>query len=67
MEIGKGQETQLGTPKSATGVRDIPLNDTAIEMINRLREEVYLGDDSPLIPDENGGVLKPVNLLRRFY
>ena len=67
MERGKGQETQLGTPKSATSVRDIPLNDTAIEMINRLREEVYLGEDSPLIPDENGGVLKPVNLLRRFY
>ena len=67
MERGKGQETKLGTPKSATSVRDIPLNETAIEMINRLREEVYLGEDSPLIPDENGGVLKPVNLLRRFY
>lgn len=67
MERGKGQETKLGTPKSATSVRDIPLNDTAIEMINRLREEVYLGEDSPLIPDEKGNVLKPVNLLRRFY
>ena len=67
MERGKGQETKLGTPKSATSVRDIPLNDTAIEMIQKLREEVYLGEDSPLIPDENGGVLKPVNLLRRFY
>ena len=67
MEITKGQETKAGPPKSATSVRDVPLNDTAIEMINRLREEVYLGEDAPLIPDEDGGFLKPMNLLRRFY
>lgn len=67
MEKVSGQETKAGPPKSATSVRDVPLNDTAIEMINRLREEVYLGEDAPLIPDENGGYLKPINLLRRFY
>ena len=67
MDRAKGQETKVGPPKSATSVRDVPLNDTAIEMINRQREEVYLGDDTPLIPDENGGYLKPINLLRRFY
>ena len=67
MAIIKGQETKVGPPKSATSVRDIPLNDTAIEMINRLREEVYLGEDAPLIPNEDGGYLKPINLLRRFY
>ena len=63
----KGQETKVGPPKSATSVRDVPLNDTAIEMINRLREEVYLGEDSPLIPNEKGNFIKPINLLRRFY
>lgn len=36
-------------------------------MINRLREEVYLGKGSPLIPNEKGEFIKPINLLRRFY
>ena len=67
MDRAKGQETKVGPPKSATSVRDVPLNDTAIEMINRLREEVYLGEDSPLIPNEKGEFIKPINLLRRFY
>ena len=67
MEVGKGQDIIVGPPKSGTSIRDIPLNDTAIEMIKRLREEVYLGEDAPLIPDEDGGFLKPMNLLRRFY
>lgn len=67
MEKGKGQETKVGPPKSATSVRDVPLNNTAVEMITRLREEVYLGEDHPLIPNDDGGYLKPINLLRRFY
>ncbi|MBR1532881.1 MAG: site-specific integrase [Ruminococcus sp.] len=67
MDRTKGQETKVGPPKSATSVRDVPLNDTAIEMINRLREEVYLGEDTPLIPNEKGDFIKPINLLRRFY
>ena len=67
MERAKGQETKVGPPKSATSVRDVPLNDTAIEMINRLRKEVYLGEDTPLIPNEKGEFIKPINLLRRFY
>ena len=67
MDRAKGQETKVGPPKSATSVRDVPLNDTAIEMITRLREEVYLGEDSPLIPSEKGDFIKPINLLRRFY
>ena len=67
MERTEGQEVQVGPPKSASSIRDIPLNDTAIEMIERLREEVYLGEDSPLIPNENGGYTMPINLLRRFY
>ena len=67
MDRAKGQETKVGPPKSATSVRDVPLNNTAIEMINRLREEVYLGEDTPLIPNEKGDFIKPINLLRRFY
>ncbi|MBQ3417322.1 MAG: tyrosine-type recombinase/integrase [Ruminococcus sp.] len=67
MEVGKGQEIIVGPPKSPTSLRDIPLNDTAIEMIKKLREEVYLGEDAPLIPAEDGGFLNPMNLLRRFY
>ena len=46
-------EVKVGKLKSKTSKRDVPLNDTAVEMIRRLREEVYLGEDKPLIPDEN--------------
>ena len=48
-------------------VSDIPLNDTAIEMIKDLRKEFYFGEDSPLIPDEHGNVTRPVNFRKRFY
>ena len=50
----KGREVKVGKLKSATSKRDVPLNDTAIEMILDLRNEFYFGEDSPLIPDENG-------------
>ncbi len=59
-------EVQVGKLKSATSKRDIPLNDTAIEMIEKLREEVYLGEDKPLIPDENGNFTNPRNMRTRF-
>ena len=59
-------EVQVGKLKSATSKRDIPLNDTAIEMIEKLREEVYLGEDAPLIPDENGNFINPRNMRTRF-
>ena len=38
-------EVKVGKLKSKTSKRDVPLNDTAVEMIQRLREEVYLGED----------------------
>lgn len=47
--------------------RDVPLNNTAIEMIKLLREEMYFGEDAPLIPDEKGNFTKPVNFRKRFY
>ena len=62
-----GWELIIGKPKRATSIRDIPLNETAIEMIRDLREEKYFGEDSPLIPDENGQFTKPSNFRKRFY
>ena len=63
----KGREVKVGKLKSATSKRDVPLNDTAIEMILDLRKEFYFGENSPLIPDENGNFTKPVNFRKRFY
>ena len=60
-------EVKVGKLKSKTSKRDVPLNDTAVEMIRRLREEVYLGEDKPLIPDENGNFTNPRNMRNRFY
>ena len=62
-----GREVVVGKLKSATSKRDVPLNDTAIEMINDLRSEFYFGEDSPLIPDEHGEVTRPVNFRKRYY
>ena len=62
-----GREISVGKLKSATSRRDIPLNDTAIEMIKELHKEFYFGEDSPLIPDEHGKVTRPVNFRKRFY
>ena len=60
-------EVKVGKLKSKTSKRDVPLNDNAVEMINRLREEVYLGEDAPLIPDESGNFTNPRNMRNRFY
>lgn len=63
----KGREVKVGKLKSATSKRDIPLNNTAIEMVLDLRKEFYFGENSPLIPDESGNFTKPVNFRKRFY
>ncbi len=63
----KGRTIKVGKTKSATSKRIIPLNNTAIEMIKKLRDEYYFGEDSPLICDENGNYTKPVNFRKRFY
>lgn len=36
-------------------------------MILDLRKELYFGEDSPLIPDENGNFTRPVNFRKRYY
>jgi integrase len=60
-------EVKVGKLKSATSKRDIPLNDTAIKMIQELRKEFYFGEDSPLVCNENGGVTKPDVFRRRYH
>ncbi len=67
VEIEKGREIKVGKTKSATSNRTVPLNQTAIDMIKDLREEMYFGEDAPLVCDENGDFTKPVNFRKRFY
>ena len=58
---------KVDKPKSATSKRTVPLNRTAVEMIEDLRREAYFGENTPLVADGNGGYTKPVNLRKRFY
>ena len=60
-------ELRVGKLKSTTSKRDIPLNDTALKMIQELRKEFYFGEDSPLVCNENGGVTKPDVFRRRYH
>ena len=60
-------EVKVGKLKSATSKRDIPLNDTAIKMIQELQKEFYFGEDSPLICDEHGNYTKPDVFRRRYH
>ena len=66
-EAESGREIKIGKPKSATSKRTIPLNSTAIEMIEDLRKECCFGANTPLVSDENRGFSKPVNLRKRYY
>ena len=66
-EFTSGREIKVGKPKSATSKRTVPLNRTAVEMIEDLRREAYFGENTPLVADGNGGYTKPVNLRKRFY
>lgn len=60
-------EIKVGKLKSATSKRDIPLNDTALQMIEELRQEYYFGENSPLICDEHGNYTKPSVFRRRYH
>ena len=66
-EAQSGREVKIGKLKSASSRRDVPLNNTAIEMIQELRKEFYFGEDSPLVCDENGDFTRPVNFRKRYY
>ncbi len=68
MELLDGStEIKVGKLKSATSKRDIPLNDTAVKMIEELRHEYYFGENTPLICDENGNITKPDVFRRRYH
>ena len=67
VDIEKGREIKVGKTKSATSNRTVPLNQTAIDMIKDLREEMYFGEDKPFVCDENGNFTNPVNFRKRFY
>ncbi len=67
VEFESGREVSIGKLKSASSVRDIPLNLTAIKMIEDLRREYYFGENTPLVCDENGDFTRPVNLRKRYY
>ena len=43
------KDMKVGKTKSATSKRIVPLNKTAIEMIIKLREERYFGENTPLV------------------
>lgn len=58
---------KIGKPKSAASKRTVPLNRTAVAMIEDLRREAYFGENTPLVCDEKGDYTKPVNLRKRFY
>ena len=60
-------EVKVGKLKSATSKRDVPLNDTAVKMIEELRKEFYFGEDSPLVCDEHGNFTNPERFRRRYH
>ena len=62
-----GREVKVGKLKTASSKRDIPINQAAVDAILDLRNERYFGEDTPLIPDENGGYTRPVNFRKRYY
>ncbi len=66
-QVGPKTEMVVGKLKSASSKRDVPLNDTAIQAIKEMREEIYLGEDFPLIHDKDGNFLKPERFRRRYY
>lgn len=62
-----GREVEVGKLKSTSSKRDVPLNNTSIEMIEELRKEYYFGENMPLICDERGNYTRPVNFRKRYY
>ena len=60
-------EVRVGKLKSATSKREVPLNDTAVKMIEELRREFYFGEDSPLVCDEHGNFTNPERFRRRYH
>ena len=62
----RGTEVIVGKPKTASSRRDVPLNSTAVAMVKQLREERYLGEETPLVSDERGGFTEPMIFRDRY-
>lgn len=67
VEVASGREIKIGKLKTASGKRDVPLNQAAVDAILALQAERYFGEDKPLIPDEYGNHTRPVNFRKRYY
>ena len=67
VEAASGREVKVGKLKTASSKRDVPLNQAAVDAILALRAERYFGEDKPLIPDEYGNHIRPVNFRKRYY
>ncbi|MBR1811287.1 MAG: tyrosine-type recombinase/integrase [Clostridia bacterium] len=67
MDAESGREVKVGKLKSSSSKRDVPLNQTAIDMIEDLRKESYFSENSPLVADKNGEYTRPVNFRKRYY
>ena len=67
LQAEPGRDVKVGKLKSAASKRTVPLNDTAIAMIQDLRKETYFGEDTPLVPGEHGNFTRPVNFRKRYY
>ncbi len=66
-EATSGREVKVGKLKTPSSKRDVPLNQAAVDAILDLRNERYFGENTPLIPDENGKYTRPVNFRKRYY
>ena len=62
-----GMEMKVGKLKSASSKREVPLNATAIAMIEDLRREAYFGEDTPLVCNENGDYTLPEYFRKHYY
>ena len=61
------QRCESGQAEIGSSKRSVPLNDTAIAMIQDLRQEAYFGENTPLVTDEHGNFTRPVNFRKRYY
>ena len=67
LEATSGREVKVGKLKTASSKRDVPLNQSVVDAILSLRKERYFGENTPLIPDEQGNHTRPVNFRKRYY
>ena len=59
IDVANKYEMTIGKPKTKYSKRIVPLNNTSIEIIEGLRKERYFGENSPLVPDNNGEFTTP--------